>query len=492
MRRKLLELCFLNFVVIPILPGCLTFSQPDGGGATTFQPPRHLNPSDAAVPPGYCLDIAVKGLTFPTGIVTDDKDRLYVVESGYSYGEVIGQPRLLRVDPDGSLAVIAAGTSNGPWTGAVFYKGAFYLSEGGAKDGGAILKISMDGKTERLLSGIPTMGDHQTNAPIVGPDGYLYFGVGTATNSGVIGADNAEMGWLRRHKQFHDTPCQDIELAGVNFSSDGLEEFGCTENTQTGAFVPACTSTKRGQIIRGSTLCSGAILRMPLSGGKPELVAWGFRNPFGGAFNGDGKLYVTDNSYDTRGARPIFGTGDLVWQIKPGTWYGWPDYWGTIPVTDARFAQGLMRQPTFLLAKHPNVPPKPVATLGVHASADGMDISRSLAFGYIGEAFIAMFGDMSTAGKVMNPVGFRVIRLDLKTGILSDFLVNRKTSGPASKEGSGGIERPIAARFNRDGSELYITDFGVITSGENGPKPYEGTGVVWRIKRGGCENVHGG
>src|SRR3712207_7718684 len=51
-----------------------------------------------------------------------------------------------------------------------------------------------------------------------------------------------------------------------------------------------------------------------------------FRSPFGLAFTPDGHLFVTDNSYDERGSRQVFGTGDLLWAVTPGTWYGWPDF----------------------------------------------------------------------------------------------------------------------------------------------------------------------
>jgi hypothetical protein len=41
------------------------------------------------------------GLTFPSGITFDDQGRVYVIETGYSYGEVWAVPRLLRVESDG-------------------------------------------------------------------------------------------------------------------------------------------------------------------------------------------------------------------------------------------------------------------------------------------------------------------------------------------------------------------------------------------------------
>jgi hypothetical protein len=86
----------------------------------------------------------------------------------------------------------------------------------------------------------------------------------------------------------------------------------------------------------------------------------------------------------------------------------------------------------------------------VHSSADGFDFSRERTFGYPGDAFVAEFGDMApVVGKVEAPVGFRVSRVELEGGIIHPFAVNKgRRDAPASKLGTGGLERPIAARFN--------------------------------------------
>jgi len=86
-------------------------------------------------------------------------------------------------------------------------------------------------------------------------------------------------------------------------------------------------------------------------------------------------------------------------------------------------------------------------------------------------------------GKVMSPVGFKVVRVNVQTGVIEDFAENRgKTNGPASRLGTGGLERPVAARFDPAGTALYVVDFGVLTMGRN-PQPRTGTGVLWRITR---------
>jgi len=258
--------------------------------------------------------------------------------------------------------------------------------------------------------------------------------------------------------------------------------------------VPYGTPTTPGQVIPGRLPCNGAILKTPASGGgKLEWVAWGFRNPFGLAWGPDGCLYCTENQYDERGCRPVFGAGDLMWKVQPGLWYGFPDYWGGIPLTHPRFAEKRKEQPvpTFLLANHPNCPPEPVARLGVRSSSDGFDFSRNPCFGHCGEAFVAVFGDIVHCGngKVRRPVGCRVVRVDPCTGVINDFVINRgREAGPASKEHNCGIERPVDARFNNDGSSLYVVDFGVMTVEGNKPTPYRCTGVVWRVRRTGCDD----
>jgi sugar lactone lactonase YvrE len=79
-----------------------------------------------------------------------------------------------------------------------------------------------------------------------------------------------------------------------------------------------------------------------------------------------------------------------------------------------------------------------------------------------------------------------VVRVDVTTGAVTDFMTNRgKIHGPASWQGSAGIERPVDARFDPSGTALYITDFGVMTMTDKGPDARPGTGVVWRITRGG-------
>lgn len=483
-RAFLVPLLAASFAAI--LSGCYALRGSSGGGKADFTPPRIVRAEDVALPPGYRIEPVATGLTFPTGIAFADDGAPFVVESGYAYGEVWTEARLLRIDAAGNPTVIARGGKNGPWTGVTFHKGAFYVAEGGTLEGGRILRIAPDGKIEPLVRDLPSRGDHHTNGPVAGPDGMLYFGQGTATNSGVVGEDNAKFGWLARNPEFHDVACRDIALAGENHeSNDPRRGKDGKTKVATGAYVPFGTPTQAGQVVRGRVPCSGAILRVRPEGGEPELVAWGFRNPFGLAFGPDGRLYVTNNEYDDRGSRPVFGTGDTMWRVTEGEWYGWPDYHAGRRLDADLFVPPGKERPRILLARPPGQPPKPVAIFGVHASADGFDFSRSPEFGHAGEAFVALFGDETpNTGKVLGPVGFKVVRVDVETGVLEDFAVNRgKTNGPASRVGGGGLERPVAVRFDREGRALYVVDFGVMLENRKGSMPLPGTGVLWKITR---------
>ncbi len=481
--RSLLLLLVLLMPTSGLLTGCFSMRSSDGGGQTKFKAPREVNPSDVALPAGYEIEVVATNLDFPTGVAFDNQGRIYVTEAGYSYGDVVTTPRLIRIEPDGSHTVIAEGT-NPPWLGVEFHNGVFYVA-GGHIDPGQILRITMDGKITRIVEGLPSLGDHHVNGPAISSDGWIYFGIGPATNSGVVGIDNFKKGWPYRYPKFHDIPCKDIVLTGINFTTPNPLTPDSDDKAVTGPYKPFGEPAEEGEVIQGQIPCSSSIMRVRPDGTKLQLVAWGLRNPFGLAFAPDGSLYVTENQYDVRGSRGIFGTGDLLWKIDPGTWYGFPDYYAGIPMEGKDWFQPPNGSEVhFLLKKHPGNPPEPVALLAVHSSSSGLDFSTNPAFGYEGQAFIAQFGDMAPGvGKAMAPVGFKVVRVDIETGVVYTFAANKgDVNGPASWQGSGGLERPISVRFNPEGTALYIVDFGVMTtSGKIRPKL--DTGVIWRITR---------
>ncbi len=306
-----------------MLASCFGTRASKGGGQISEEAAREAsrraaNPYDIDVPPGYRVELVTEGLTFPTGVTFGEHDEVYVVESGYSYGEKWTTPRILQIGEQGRVHEVLVGTTastGAPWNGIAYRDGALFVAEGGELDGGRIvrhqLRDGVAGGTEILVDHLPSIGDHHTNGPVISRDGWVYFGQGTA----MVGTDNADFGWLKRHPTFHDVPCEDVTLAGLNFLSRNPLTGGHDE-VVTGAYLPFGTPSAVGQVIQGAVPCSGAVMRVRMTGGDVELVAWGFRNPFGLALDREGTLHVTDNGYDTRGSRPVFGAADMLWRVR--------------------------------------------------------------------------------------------------------------------------------------------------------------------------------
>ncbi|MGK7391522.1 MAG: PQQ-dependent sugar dehydrogenase [Candidatus Cyclobacteriaceae bacterium M2_1C_046] len=474
---------FLLFTVCLVLQSCYRLLPSKGGGQISYKPERTVDPADVLLPKGYQIDVVTTGLTFPTAVTFDEEGTLYVIEAGYSYGEVFLEPKLLRIEPNGQTTLVYAGGKNGPWNGVTYYNGHFYIAEGGQLEGGKILKVNKEGGAETLVEGLPSLGDHHTNGPVV-KDSYIYFGQGTATNSGVVGKDNAHFGWLYRYEDFHDIPCEDIVVNGLNYTTENVLTEDPDDKAVTGPYSPYNNKVEPNQVIKGAIPCNGAVMRVPINGGELELVAWGFRNPYGMAVAPDSNIYITQNSYDVRGSRPVWGTGDVLWRLEEGQWYGWPDYNGNLPVMALEVPGE--KDPKPVLSTYPSEPPAPMADFGVHSSSNGIDFSHKEKFGFQGQAFVAQFGDMAPGvGKVLSPVGYKVVKVDVNTGVVENFAVNRgKENGPASWLKTEGLERPISVKFNPAGDALFIVDFGILTMTKEGDAiPYKETGVIWKVTK---------
>ena len=429
---------------------------------------RKLNPNDIHVPPGYKVEVFRAGLTTPINLLITPDGQMYVADAGITSGS----GKVIRLTPHGE-EVVAEGF-NPPLTGINCLDGGIFVSHRGF-----ITVIKPGGKMKDVLSGLPSWGDHHNNRVVFGPDGRMYFGQGTATNSGVVGEDNA--GWVERHPQFHDYPGASVVLRGRDFVTPNFLTSAPSDFAYTGAYSPFGVPTCPGERIKGRTAASGSILRAHPDGSNLELVAWGLRNPFRMKFDRSGKLFAANHGMDVRGSRGVANSPDEFQLIKNGVWYGWPDFTGGLPVTDRRFKPEDGPQPQFLLARHPMKPPKPFAVFEPHAATMGFDFSYSPQFPNYDDAYIAEFGSEApetTGGKPLPGVGHRVSRINMKTGNVSTFAIN-KSGFAASYTGGGGFERPIDVVFGPDAS-MYVVDFGTPGAGED--EYAEGTGVIWRIR----------
>jgi glucose/arabinose dehydrogenase len=242
-----------------------------GGGATEMLLGPKVPPPDASaveVPEGFRAQVVLSGLTYPTSVEFDDQGAMYVAEAGYSYGDPGPKPRILRVSKEGKVEVLISGESlSGPVNDLLWHEGRMYISHRGR-----ISVMDEGGRVRDLVTGLPSDGDHHNNQMTVGPDGKVYFGQGTATNSGVVGLDNYKMGWLPDHPAFHDIPARDVRLLGRTFATaDPLQ--GGEQKVQTSAFHAFKSAVDQGAVVKGQPKASGTILRMNPDGSELEVYA---------------------------------------------------------------------------------------------------------------------------------------------------------------------------------------------------------------------------
>jgi glucose/arabinose dehydrogenase len=450
--------------------------------------PRRYAPDQINLPDGYVAEVVASGFTAPVHVCFDPAGTAYVTECGHKSDS---PPRVFSVNPaTGERRMIAdladRWTPTGAATGAVWLDGALFI---GNTD--TLLRVDpATGETTEIVTGLPGRGDHQTNHPVVGPDGRLYWGQGCVTNMGVVGADNFGYEWLAQFPEHCDVPGGEIELAGRNHAVPNVLGNPLT-TVESGAYVPFGTATTAGQVIHGQSKASGAILSCLPDGSDLKVVAWGLRNPYGLAFAPDGRLYATEHGSDERGARFIIGDPDDLYEIREGAWYGWPDFASGIRLDDPHWGTGGQgREPILATFPDPD-PPRPLASFETHTAANGLAFSADDAFGFRGQAFVALFGDLAplTTARQVVPAGFKVVRVDVATGTIADFAVNR-VQGPASKLFHGGFERPSHCEFGPDGA-LYVVDFGEIKLApeKGGIRMKQETGALWRIRRVGGTGV---
>ena len=140
-----------------------------------------------------------------------------------------------------------------------------------------------------------------------------------------------------------------------------------------------------------------------------------------------------------------------------------------------------------MMQSHPNPTPlHSFATFEPHSGSNGVAFCPDAAFGFQGDAFVALFGDFTPmTARLTTPVGFKVVRVDMQRSRVVNFAVN-KITGPASKLPHGGFERPSHCQFGPDGAP-YVVDWGEleIAPERGGVRMQQGTGILWRIRRSG-------
>jgi glucose/arabinose dehydrogenase len=423
---------------------------------------------------GNHLELVAGNLSFPTSLTFDTEGVAYVAEAGLPFGGAPPGGSVWRIAPHGERALLIEGLRP-PVNGLTFHGGSLYVSEGGHP--GRITRYGLNGDQQAvILDNLPGPGNYHTNMVAFGPDGKLYFSQGAMTNSGIVGLDAYELGWLRRLPHAHDVPGYDLVLSGVNFETADPRRDDPGARVLTGAFSPFGTPTEPGQHVEGRLPCTAGIMRCNLDGSDLELVAWGLRNAYGIGFLPSGELLVIDQGADDRGSRPIGNAPDLLFEIHSGAWYGWPDFIGGEPVIDPQYRPERGPALSFVLANHADFPPpqRPLLRFPAHAAAVKFDVIPSNAALWGGQIIVALFGDeRPMTAPPGPPAGRAIARIDP-----SDWSLHAIGAGP--------LDRPIDVRLNPVDGCLYVLDFGRFEMRpERGMDAEPQSGRLWRLRPGG-------
>ncbi|MCH8620765.1 PQQ-dependent sugar dehydrogenase [Undibacterium sp. TS12] len=366
-----------------------------------------------------------------------------MAETGLPFDHAPKGGRVLKVNEDGSVQELLSQLRQ-PVNGLVWHEHGLIISEGGFP--GRISRYDLaTGECKTLLDNLPGFGNYHTNMVAIGPDNKMYFGQGAMTNSGVIGADSHDLAWLREIRHEADIPGYDITLS--DYAATVTDPEG--RQISTGAFATFGHRHVPGTRLAGQTPATACIMRCQLDGSELELVAWGIRNAFGLLFLPDGRLIATEQGTDVRGVRPVWNCPDFLFEIKPGAWYGWPDYLGGKPINAPvyRSPQGVAQE--FILANHADLPAveKPLLAFDVNACAVKM-VQVPARFERAGDLIVAQFGDeRPMTGPPGPPVGRNLVRVDT-----SDWSLHQLPVFP--------WHRPIDIAFSPDGEFVYVVDFG--------------------------------
>jgi glucose/arabinose dehydrogenase len=520
-RRTFLPLSRLTRLVALTLLAAAATASSGCVQVSTFVPAEQRKPIDRALvsyPGGVVLEEVVRGLTAPVDCDIDEQGNLIVAESGAEGRD----PRIIGYRPDGTsfliyptkrkiifpFDVVKVGFwLHGKVGGICVANGKVYVSHRDADGMGVVTAFDYDGNHSTVIANLPARGDNGMSDLVLRSNGRLWFGVGSATNSGVVGLDNWP--WIKKYPDFADRSFVDLKLNGYHFKSKNPDAglFGGPEIAVTAPFQSFNVSSFTR--IKGDPMPTGAIYSVDAAGGTPRVEAHGIRAPRGLALNPYGILHMTNGGMELRGTRPIKDDPDALLRVASGAWYGFPDFsTDLVPVTDSRFQlAGDMRrllvnsgydEISFLIDRYASnrgqglIEPAQNQLITTFPSLSGAErfdyVPKNAPLPeFVGNAIVPLSGDrgpFATSGKkLVEPVGFKLVRFDPLTRTVTDFIANARGK-PASllPSGDGLIERPAAAKFAPDGS-LYIVDAGRNDVRPDGRDKYRpNTGRVLRLR----------
>jgi glucose/arabinose dehydrogenase len=504
-------LCKYLLVLVVMTAGCLH--------GPTFVPSAQQQIIDRSVidsPSDTQVVMIASGLTAPTSFCIDADGTMFIADNAHREGS----PHIFARKPDGStLEIYPIGKRvpglefltpgfriYGPIGGMCLTSGKLYVTHRDADGMGAVTAFGMDGTHTTIIANLPTRGDYSvTDIAVRQSDGRLFFAIGTATNSGVVGLDNYQIGWLRKYPSVCDKSFAQLELNGYRFNSKNPNSgIGVPDIAVTAPFQPFGQSDLTTILAASDGRANGAVYSVSPTGGDLKVVAFGMHLPRGLAFSEYGKLYAVNDGMELRGTRPVKNDPDALVSIPlsgvVATDYGWPDYSADLmPISDPRFQEESLLRPSGYRrlralidrdASKLQVADRNLNLFGVFPSQSGaakcaLVPNQGPFKEFQGSVIVALSGDrapFATSGyELREHFGYRVAAVDVEKKIVSDFVVNTRRK-PASRLGTNvvALERPIDVKFGPDGS-LYILDFGQLTVKGGKEKIVKGTGKIFKL-----------
>jgi hypothetical protein len=527
------------------------------------------NGEDIVVPDGFAISVFAKGLNFPTGIAfrgNSHRFEVYVLESGafpasrcndgvaWQTKGLPGNPftpdvlvfdqnaKPLRILGKPTDAATASANSFQPGGSAVDIAfehgpsaGRLFASDNGSSGGRISILDPLQGSLTALITRLPGGPTGQ----LAFQDGWVYWGSGATTNSGVVDFAGSQP----------DVPCQDVTLsqnvfeAGDGTLTSGYSPFG---KLNPGGTIPAFFDGNTGKTRPG--VCNGAVLRARLSDmSQVEPFSWGYRNGYAIRFAPHdhplaGGLLVGEDGTEESGARPANNAPEvlhLARQNPDGTpdYHGWPDRYGFLPsslavfnpvgaIGDALCVPDPSNPPSMcspaslqriltenlpvrdILAFPPQQISSPLAIEAPNSSFTAIDFAPGSFLGgpvKTGAALYTLEGDFGFSAANATPpaleAGHEVKVINFGGGwgqppaLNMQRFAHNTTSDQAFVDGISGFNRPTNVRFGPDGC-AYIADYGVIRDfGQSDPQTgvkspadaalvqIPGTGVIWKICR---------
>jgi sugar lactone lactonase YvrE len=512
MRSKAgLFLCCLMLLVV----GCRTA----GNFTKDDQPP--IDRSVVEHPPGTKLYLYADNFNCPTGLCFDQDGTMFVAEGGIDNVPI----HILGRRPDHSVIEIYPSGIRvpflthpfkiyGPIGGIAASNGTLFVSHRDVNGMGVISAFTYDGKHSTVVSEFPAQGDYGITDIAVRPtDGRIFFGVGPATNSGVVGPDNWAAGWLKHYPNACDVSPIDVKLFGLKFTSPNPAGgfFGGGDRAFTGPLQPFNVNNRTKIKKADDDKANSAVYSISPTGGDLTLECFGIRLPRGLGFDEYyAGLFATNDGMEMRGTRPIKDDPDAFVKIATNAWYGFPDFSTDFnPINDERYQppESLM---TRINSGYPDINAlidlqnsKLLPATSIRNQLKGVfpPLSGAAKFDFIpssstiapykpflGRAIVALSGDrapFATSGQPLTgPIGYKVVCVDPFDAKHQpiDFVYNTKGM-PASKLGRGAValERPCDVKLSPDGS-LYILDMGSFTMKDGREHISQRTGRIFRLK----------